>query len=495
MLFNSINFLFFFPIVVLFYFVLPVKVRYLWLLAASYFFYMCWNAKYALLMLFVTGITYLCGLLLEWAKMTQGKAARCRKWCVAGSFLVNLAVLISFKYFNFFVHNIDSVLRLFHIEINIPSFDVILPVGISFYIFQGLGYTMDVYRDEIQAEKNFFRYALFVSFFPQLVAGPIERSKNLLLQLKEPVKFNAKKAEWGLLTMAYGLFLKLVIADNIAVIVDEVYVNAAEHSSMAVLTATILFAFQIYCDFQGYTQLAVGSALVLGIHINENFNAPYLARSVKDFWRRWHISLTSWFTDYLYIPLGGSRKGKIRKQVNTLIVFLCSGLWHGAGWHYVMWGALNGAFSVIEDIARPFYRKIIAFLKIREDTVTWKGFRILLTFCIVDFTWLFFRVDTLGEGISFLKRFIFDFRPQWFFSGGFPGLFGGEMNLMIIMLSLIILFMIDYFMYKGIDFRAVIFRQQIVFRWAIYWLIFLVIINWGAYGAGYEQKQFIYFQF
>ncbi|MCM1086946.1 MAG: MBOAT family protein [Muribaculaceae bacterium] len=353
---------------------------------------------------------------------------------------------------------------------------------------------IDVYRDEIPAEKNFFRYALFVSFFPQLVAGPIERSKNLLMQLKNPVKFNVKNAEWGLLTMAYGLFLKLVVADNIAVIVDEMFENTAEYSTMALLTAVILFAFQIYGDFQGYTQLAIGSALVFGICINENFNAPYLARSVKDFWRRWHISLTSWFTDYLYIPLGGNRKGKIRKQVNTLIVFLCSGLWHGAGWHFVAWGALNGIFSVLEDILIPFYHKMINALKIKENTITWRGFRVAVTFCLVDFTWLFFRAASLGDAITLLKRFVLEFRPQWFLSESLPAAFGGDANFMIIMVSLLILFAIDFLLYKGIDFRTIIFRQQIVFRWALYLLIFLVIISWGAYGA-YEQKQFIYFQF
>lgn len=341
MLFNSVQFLIFFPVVILCYYVLPAKVRYLWLLAASYFFYMCWNARYALLMLFSTAVTFFCGLLLEKIKGADWGAHKVeigKKCCVAGSFFLNLAVLFWFKYFNFAVQNIELIMNAFHVEMNPPKVDILLPVGISFYTFQALGYTMDVYRDEISAEKNFFRYALFVSFFPQLVAGPIERSKNLLNQLKVPAKFNVERAKWGLLTMAWGLFLKLVIADNIAPLVDSFYENAQEHSAMALLTVTILFAFQIYCDFQGYTQLAIGSALVLGIRINENFNTPYLAGSIKDFWRRWHISLTSWFTDYLYIPLGGSRKGKLRKQLNTMLVFLCSGLWHGAAWHYIAWG-------------------------------------------------------------------------------------------------------------------------------------------------------------
>ncbi len=498
MLFNSVQFLIFFPIVVLCYYMLPAKVRYLWLLAASYFFYMCWNASYALLMLFSTAVTYIGGLLLEKIKDTHWDVQRkeiCKKCCVVGSFVINLSVLFWFKYFNFAVQNINLAMHAFQVEVNLPKVDILLPVGISFYTFQALGYTMDVYRDEIRAEKNFFRYALFVSFFPQLVAGPIERSKNLLYQLRIPAKFQAKKARWGLLTMAWGLFLKLVIADNIAPLVDSFYAEAEEHTAMALLTVTILFAFQIYCDFQGYTQLAIGSAIVLGIRINENFDTPYLAGSVKDFWHRWHISLTSWFTDYLYIPLGGSRKGKFRKQLNTMIVFLCSGLWHGAAWHYIVWGGVNGLLSIAEDLARPLYHKLVSVLRIKEQCVMWKIFRTAVTFILVDITWLFFRADSLGQGYGLLKRFVLEFHPLWFFSEGFPNMFGTTENFMIILFSLFILFGIDFLKYRGIDMRAVIFGQQIVFRWLIYWVIFLIILFWGAYGTGYEQKQFIYFQF
>lgn len=498
MLFNSVQFLIFFPVVVLCYYMLPAKVRYLWLLAASYFFYMCWNVRYALLMLFSTAVTYFSGLLLEKLKGAHWEAHKIeigKKCCVAGSFFLNLSVLFWFKYFNFAAQNINLAMGAFHIEANLPKVDILLPVGISFYTFQALGYTMDVYRDEIHAEKNFFRYALFVSFFPQLVAGPIERSKNLLGQLRTPAKFQVEKAKWGLLTMAYGLFLKLVIADNIAPLVDSFYENAEEHTAMALLTVTILFAFQIYCDFQGYTQLAIGSAIVLGIRINENFDTPYLAGSVKDFWRRWHISLTSWFTDYLYIPLGGSRKGMFRKQFNTMIVFLCSGLWHGAAWHYIVWGGLNGLLSIAEDLTKPLYHKMVSVLRIKEQRIMWKALRTVVTFVLVDVTWLFFRADSLGQGYGILKRFVLEFRPLWFFSEGFSGMFGTTGNFMIIMFSLLILFAVDFLKYKGIDMREIIFRQQIVFRWLIYWLIFLVILFWGAYGTGYEQKQFIYFQF
>ena len=344
MLFNSIQYLMFFPVVTLLYFVIPKKVRYLWLLASSYFFYMCWNAKYGLLILFSTFVTWLGGIVLDRLnrKGEEGKRIAGRKKAVAAiCLLLNLGLLFYFKYTGFAFRTVEKIFGMVNIKLAVPSFDIVLPVGISFFIFQALGYMIDVYRGEgrgIRAEYNFFRYALFVSFFPQLVAGPIERSKNLLLQLREPKAFDSGQARSGLLTMGYGLFLKIVLADRIAAAVDPVFASPDSYAGMELLAATFLFAFQIYCDFQGYTKLAIGSAKVLGIRLNENFDSPYHAISVKDFWRRWHISLTSWFRDYLYIPLGGSRKGTVRKYINTLIVFLCSGLWHGAAWHYVVWG-------------------------------------------------------------------------------------------------------------------------------------------------------------
>ena len=498
MLFNSIQFLIFFPVVILFYFVIPEKIRYLWLLFVSYFFYMCWNAKYALLILFSTVITYFSGLIIEKIKAQKWedrKIIKYKKYCVIGSFILNLAILFWFKYLEFMILNLNRMLNVFHFEIHIPTIDIILPVGISFYTFQALSYTMDIYRDKIHAERNPFRYALFVSFFPQLVAGPIERSENLLRQLKIPTRFSVKNAEYGLLTMAYGVFLKVVVADNLSLLIDPVYYNTNDSSTIALTTGMILFAFQVYCDFQGYTQIAIGSARILGFQLNENFNSPYLAKSIKDFWGRWHISLTSWFRDYLYIPLGGNRKGKFRKQINTMLVFLCSGLWHGASWHYVIWGGANGIFSVLEDVLKPYYHKMIARLKINERNVLWKGFRTIVTFAMIDLTWLFFRVNSFREGIGILKRIFAEFRIKWFISSGFFNVFGTTYNFVIIAVSLLCVMIIDILNYNGIDVRKIIFSQQIIFRWIIYWMVYLIIIYWGVYGTGYEQTQFIYFQF
>lgn len=270
--------------------------------------------------------------------MDESQKIMYRKLTIAASFTLNLGLLFYFKYINFLMDILNDLFSSIHIRLSVPAFDIILPVGISFYTFQALGYTMDVYRDEIMAEKHFFQYALFVSFFPQLVAGPIERSKNLLGQLKEEQKFDLETTKEGFLLMLWGFFLKIVITDRIALFVDTVYEDYVTFAGFYLVLATMLFAIQIYCDFYGYSVIAAGAAKILGIHLMENFDAPYFATSITEFWRRWHISLTSWFRDYLYFPLGGGRRGKIRKYFNKMIVFLVSGLWHGADISYMIWG-------------------------------------------------------------------------------------------------------------------------------------------------------------
>lgn len=348
MLFNSTQFLIFFPIVTIAYFLIPHRIRYIWLLLASYYFYMCWNPKYALLIATSTVITWLSGLLIDRTNKStadlKNKIFKKKLW-VGLSFASNLAILFFFKYFDFALRNLNAVLAQFNFELIQPGFDVILPVGISFYTFQALSYTMDVYRGEIYAEKNILKYALFVSFFPQLVAGPIERSKNLLKQFNEEHCFDYDRVKNGLLLMLWGFFMKLVIADRVALLVDQVYNNWEQYAGFEIVVATVFFAVQIYCDFGSYSNIAIGAAQVMGFTLMENFRQPYFATSVADFWRRWHISLTSWFRDYLYIPLGGNRKGQLRKYLNVMIVFVTSGLWHGASWHFVVWGGLKWYLS------------------------------------------------------------------------------------------------------------------------------------------------------
>lgn len=392
MLFNSLNFLIFFPLVVVLYYIIPVKFRYIWLLLSSYYFYMCWNLQYVLLLLTSTVVTYISGIIIARVKRSdiEGKKKVCQmKWCVAISFVINLGILAWFKYFNFFFENIQKVFSVIDITITEPAFDIILPVGISFYTFQALSYTMDVYRGDVYAEKNFFKYALFVSFFPQLVAGPIERSKNLLKQVNVPQKFDYEKCRDGFLLMLWGFFMKLVISDRAAILVNTVYGNIDKYSGLYFVVATILFSFQIYCDFAGYSTIAMGAAKILGYELMENFECPYFSQSVSEFWRRWHISLSSWFRDYLYIPLGGNKKGKRRKWVNLMVVFLTSGLWHGAQWSFVAWGGLNGLFQIIGEWLKPIRDFLNKLFRMDRASLSHKLFKVVFTFGLINFTWIF----------------------------------------------------------------------------------------------------------
>lgn len=409
MLFNSIDFLIFLPIVLVIYYIIPMKYKHIWLLISSYYFYMCWNAKYVLLIFVSTVITYLSGILIDKVEKTWpdvNDIGKYKKLILALSFVSNLGILFYFKYINFTLDIVTRVLSKMNISMNVPVFDVILPVGISFYTFQALSYSVDVYRGEVAPEHDFFRYALFVSFFPQLVAGPIERSKNLLTQLREPRKFDFGYAFDGILLMLWGLFLKIVLADRIAIFVDTVYGDCEHYQGIYLIVATVLFAVQIYCDFSGYSSIAMGTAKLLGIELMDNFNAPYLSTSVADFWRRWHISLTSWFKDYLYIPLGGSRRGTFRKYINKMIVFILSGLWHGAQLTFVVWGAINGLYQVIGEVLMPIRKKVSDIIGINRNSEGVYALSVLATFALVDFTWIFFRADSLGRAIYIIKSIL-----------------------------------------------------------------------------------------
>lgn len=491
MLFNSLEFMIFFPVVCLVYYVIPHRVRYIFLLACSYFFYMCWNPTYALLMLTSTAITYVSGLLLSSAEKIsdEGVRSRRKKWYVALSFASNLSILFFFKYFNFAADTVARLLQAVHIQAQAPTFDVILPVGISFYTFQALSYTVDVYRNDIYAEKNFLKYALFVSFFPQLVAGPIERSKNLLLQINEKHRFEFERVREGLLLMLYGYFQKVVLAEYLGTAVDAVYNTYTERTGFQLLLATILFAFQIYCDFGGYSYIAIGSAKVLGFRLMDNFKAPYLAVSVHDFWRRWHISLTSWFTDYLYIPLGGNRKGKLRKYLNVMIVFLVSGLWHGADWTYVIWGGINGLYMVIEEVTG--YRK--KAVRLAEKSLSYRIFAGILTFALVDFSWLFFRASSLDDVVGMLRQI----KAVPGFHRLFGAVFAGmEPSLLLaVTLALLLMWQVDRLLYREKNAAMLVLSQGWFARYLVYGGLLLFILLFGVYGYEYAQTAFIYFQF
>lgn len=497
MLFNSYNFLIFFPIVTIVYFLIPHKIRYIWLLIASYYFYMCWNAKYALILLFSTVVTYASGLLINKSNVIENekKQVRWKKIFVALSFIINLSILFLFKYFDFAVQNINRVLSILNMQILNPSFDVVLPVGISFYIFQALSYTVDVYRKDINAERNFLKYALFVSFFPQLVAGPIERSKNLLNQIYEKHYFDSNRVKDGLLLMIWGGFQKIVIADRVAIVVDSIFNNFPNYGGVYVIVGAILFAFQIYCDFAGYSTIAIGAARVMGFELMENFNCPYYSMSVSEFWRRWHISLSSWFRDYLYIPLGGNRKGKFRKYVNLMIVFMVSGLWHGASWAFVTWGALNGLFQIVGERLKVVRDFIVDKLKINRENIWHKLYKIIITFVLIDFTWIFFRADSFKIAAEMIKSIFIDFNFTELFNGELFSLGLNKKEFLFMIFSIIVLMVADFIKWKGYSIRKWVYKRKIWFRWAFYLISILVVLVFGIWGPAFNESAFIYFQF
>lgn len=483
MLFNSVPFLLFFPAVLLVNFALPHRARYLWLLAASYYFYMCWNPPYALLMLTSTAITYASGLLISRVR------SRAKLW-VALSFISNLAILFFFKYYRFAADSLMTALGHFGITWNAPAFDVLLPVGISFYTFQALSYTMDVYRGTVQAEKNFLRYALFVSFFPQLVAGPIERSANLLSQLSRKRPFDPAQFKSGALLMLWGYFQKMVVADRAAIVVDIIYGYQEAYAGWTLALATVLFAVQIYCDFGGYSAIAIGAARILGVELMQNFRQPYFARSVSEFWRRWHISLSTWFRDYLYIPLGGNRKGTLRKYLNLMITFVLSGLWHGANWTYVAWGALNGAFQIAGDVKNRLLQK-----RNRRETFSLRLLQRIATFVLICLTWVFFRASSIGDALSILQR-MFSVNNAWIFlDGTLPMLGLSTLEWTVLAASIGVLLWVDIAREHGVSLSQKLSEQPLLFRWLTYVCAIVFILLFGVYGVGFDAGQFIYFQF
>ncbi len=417
MLFNSLEFLIFFPLVTLLYFLIPgLKSRNFLLLAASYYFYMQYKPEYALIMLISTFVDFWVALFMH-----RSRKPNMRKLWLGLSLCGNLGLLFYFKYFNFAVQSLSSGLSFLGISYEPGALSLLLPVGISFYTFQSLSYTVDVYRGDLEPEKDFFTFALYVSFFPQLVAGPIERATQLLPQFRVEHSFDPDRAASGLKLMLWGFFKKVVIADRLAVVVDTVYNNSAAYDGPYYLIATVAFAFQIFCDFSGYSDIAIGSARVIGFKLMTNFERPYLSKSVTEFWRRWHISLSTWFRDYVYIPLGGSRKGYARTLLNLFLIFLLSGLWHGASWTFVIWGALNGLAVVFEKILGIGKRPKAGSkdgdgLKTRPPSIPLRlaasfGGLIAngLTFAFILLTWVFFRARTVSEAFYMLPRFFTGF--------------------------------------------------------------------------------------
>ena len=498
MLFNSLQFLVFLPIVVAVYYIIPDRVKHYWLLLCSYYFYMCWNTVYALLMLLSTLVTYSCGLGLERLKQSslEGRPLLLRRrlvlWLSLG---INLAILFFFKYFNFAIDSLNAVLIHIGFQLHHPAFDVLLPVGISFYTFQALGYTIDVYRGEIAAERNFFRYALFVSFFPQLVAGPIERSKNLLRQLAVPHRFSFDNLREGFLLMLWGFFLKIVIADRAAILVDTVYGPAyGDYGGAHIIIATVFFAIQVYCDFGGYSSIAMGAAKMLSVELMDNFNAPFLSWNIGQFWRNWHVSLSSWFRDYVYIPLGGNRKGTARKYLNVIVTCAASGLWHGANWTYVIWGTLNGVFQVMGAILKPLREKLIKLFDLNRESLGHRLVQILFTDCLFLFSLVFFRASSVSMALGMLRSL--RYTKLWhFLDGSILHLGLNQANFTLILLCVLVLLLAGIMKSRGIRVRDVIIRQDGWCQALIIAFSVSFILLFGIWGNAYDAANFIYFQF
>jgi len=483
MLFNSFEYLLFLPVVVALYFAIPVKWKWLLLLVASYFFYMCWKAEYAILILFTTAVDYLVAL-----KMGSEPSRKKKKRWLVLSILVNLGMLAGFKYLNFFSESVNTLLQVTNSGFSFPIYHILLPVGISFYIFQSLSYTIDVYRGIQQPEKHFGKFALYVSFFPQLVAGPIERSTSLLPQVNNPKPFSEQNLISGLKLILWGFFKKLVIADRLGMFVGLVYENPTQYNGLPVILATVLFAFQLYCDFSGYTDIARGSARIMGYELMINFNRPLIATSLRDFWNRWHISLTTWFRDYLLYSLPYIKNKKIVQSKiyrNLIITFLLMGLWHGAAWTFVIFGAFHGLMLVLENIAEKPVARFHELTGISNHPAIIKTLGIGYMFGIVVVSLFFFRAGSLNNSLLMLSNAVD-------FSNTAESANAILKNLEVVfgMLMVIALLVAEQIHAKNNLVRTIASRPVFV-RWTAYIGFIFFVLLFGVL----HQEKFIYFQF
>lgn len=478
MLFNSFNFLIFFFVVTLIYFLLPHKYRWIHLLAASCVFYCFFIPIYILILLVTILIDYFAGIYIEKAEGTR------RKLWLLISILSTCSVLFIFKYYNFFSDNFLLIARLLDLRLPIPALKIILPLGLSFHTFQSLSYVIEVYRGKQKAEKHFGIYSLYVMFYPQLVAGPIERPQNLLHQFYEKHEFNYNDAVAGLKKIAWGMFKKVVIADRLASYIDAVYPNYDKHYGSSLLLATIFFAFQIYCDFSGYSDIAIGCARVMGFKLMTNFNRPYFSTSVAEFWKRWHISLSTWFRDYVYIPLGGNRVSKLRNFFNLFVTFCISGLWHGAQWTYVLWGGLNGIYLVVPKLFYKLSRQIgNVFRTNRYLKVFMQIFNTLSTFILILIGWVLFLSHNLSVATSIFHKIIFEHGPLFI---------GDKKNLAYAVIFLVVLLIVEFFEeFKLFNAFTLFNNHNVYVRRLSYISVVILILMFGVF----DNSQFIYFKF
>jgi D-alanyl-lipoteichoic acid acyltransferase DltB (MBOAT superfamily) len=512
MLFNSAAFLIFFPVVTTAYFLLPHRFRWMLLLAASCYFYMAFIPKYILILAVTITVDYFAGLGLE---RFEGQKKR---WILIASILTNVGMLAFFKYFNFANENLAALANFIGWNYPIQSLSILLPIGLSFHTFQSLSYTIEVYRGHQKAERHFGYLALYVMYYPQLVAGPIERPQNILHQLHEEHHFDYPRVTEGLKRMAWGMFKKVVVADRMVRFVNPVYGDPTSYDGPALVLATLAFAIQIYCDFSGYSDIALGSAQVMGVKLMKNFDHPYFARSISEFWRRWHISLSTWFRDYVYIPLGGNRVSKPRWAFNLLLTFLISGLWHGANWTFIIWGALHGIYFILSTLTEPIWGRLSAITRLDQLPRLKSAFAMLTTLSLVTFSWIFFRAESLGDALYIARHLVSGWpsylAQSWniivqglqntanlglysivnaFFTILEPVTREARAVLALTGLALVILLVIEILQYRG-NLLEQLNQKPVFFRRAVYASLLAAILILGTSYASVQQA-FIYFQF
>ncbi len=481
MLFNSMTFAVFLTAVFILYHIVPVRLRWIFLLAASYVFYMNLHVAYGLLLLFTTALTYFLALGLEKAPDLAGK-----KRCLLGGVLPLVGILLVFKLGAPVIDRLNALAEAGRLSMHPLTVKILLPAGVSFYFFQSMGYLIDVYRGKSKAERHFGYYALFVSFFPQLLAGPIGRADSLLPQLKKERSFDYENVTYGLKLMAWGYFKKLVIADVFATVVDKVYNNPYSYVGLVFIITTVMFAIEIYCDFSGYSDIAIGCARLFGVELAYNFRNPYLSFSIREFWSRWHISLSTWFRDYVYIPLGGSRAGRFRHCLNLFLTFLVSGFWHGSSLTFLFWGGIHGVLQILETFIYPKTRGGVSVIRKKH----W--WQLPLTFIVLCFTWIFFRANTIQDAFWIISRLFWDIgRPLNYLKTAVICLDMPYLSMFGMALSAAALFVWDLLSLKQ-DVIKLISRQRGLVRWPLYVLLLVAIALFSHKGIATE---FIYFQF
>ncbi len=463
---------------------LPYSKRWILLLASSCYFYMAFVPIYILILGGTIVIDYFAGIWIENAPLNK------KKRYLILSLIANVGVLVVFKYYNFFNENLSFLLKGFALDNPIPYLNILLPIGLSFHTFQAMSYTIEVYRGNQKSERHFGIYSLYVMFYPQLVAGPIERPQNILHQFREKFDFDYNRVTSGLRLMAWGLFKKVVIADRLAIVVDHVFDHPTSFNSLSLIIASVFFTFQIFCDFSGYSDVAIGAARVMGYDLMRNFNMPYHSKSIKEFWSKWHISLSTWFKDYVYIPLGGNRVAVPRWYLNLFIIFLLSGIWHGANWTFIIWGLLHGVYQVFGLMTLKYRQSFLRFLRLSKFSVL----SIISTFLLVNFAWIFFRAKDVTTAFEFINRLFSKF-SNLLYEIKHGGKIIEDLGLPSsdIFLCFILIFVMETVHYSirkfAINERFIHFPSYI--RWTIYYTILLSIVFLGVY----EDRQFIYFQF